>query len=150
MENNNLNFATTKDTLYKIQKTAGDLLGVSTDLKINNVEKNFFFLLKKYDYRIEIDLLSLLDIEDLELNLNIVSPSRVSLKNQNNMEVEISKNKMKWSLSPGEINNLEFSFWYWNKLLIGFLIIVSIISLAYFIKFYRYQIGSNLPGLPSD
>ena len=77
------------------------------------------------------------------------SPSNVILNNENNKQIEISKNFIKWNLIPGQINRLEFSFWNWNKLLLGFLGITLLISLAYLIKFYRYQIGTELPGLPS-
>ena len=45
---------------------------------------------------------------------------------------------------------LDFSFWNWNKLLLGFLLILFLLLLAYIIRFYRYKIGSNLPELPSS
>ena len=64
--------------------------------------------------------------------------------------LEISKNFIKWSLIPGEINNIEFYFWIWNKLLLGFLLIALIILMAYFVRFYKYKIGSNFPELPSN
>ena len=148
-KNKNLNIETAQETLYKIQKTAGELLGVATDLKIKSVENNFFFL-KKYNYKINFDLQNLLHVEDLELTFKIINPNRVSVQGQNSPTVEVSKNFIKWQLIPGEINSLEFSFWNWNKLLLGFLIILLILLLAYFIRFYRYQIGSNFPGLPSN
>ena len=56
--NKNLSIEKAQETLYKIQKTAGELLGESTDLKINSVENNFFFF-KKYNYKIDLDLLTL-------------------------------------------------------------------------------------------
>ncbi len=146
-KNKNLSIKTSQETLYKIQKTAGELLGESTDLKINSVENNFFFL-KKYNYRIDLDLQNLLHVKDLEITFNIINPNRVIVKKQNNPTLEVSNNFLKWKLIPGEINSLEFSFWNWNKLLLGFLLILLIIFIAYFVRFYRYQIGSNFPELP--
>ena len=148
-KNKNLSIKKAQETLYKIQKTAGDLLDGSTELKINNDENNFFFL-RKYNYRIDLDLQNLLNANDLELTFNIINPNRVILREKNNSRVEVSKNFIKWKLIPGEINSLEFSFLNWNKLLIGSLLILIIILLAYLVRFYRYQIGSNFPKLPSS
>ena len=148
-KNKNLNFLTAQETLYKIQRTAGEVLAESIDLKINSVVKNFFFF-KKYDYRLDFDLQNLQYIDDLELIFNIISPNRVSIVDSNNPSIKASKNFIRWSLNTGEINRLDFSFWNWNKLLLGFLIILFILLIAYLIRFYRYKIGSTLPQLPSN
>ena len=148
-KNKNLSIEKAQDILYKIQNTAGELLGESTDLKINNIENNFLFL-KKYTYRIDLDLQTFLNVDDLEVTFNFITPNKVSILDQNNLTLEVSKNFIKWKLIPGKINSLEFSFWNWNKLLLGFLLITLIILLAYIVKIYRYQIGSNLPELPSN
>ncbi len=140
---------TAQETLYKLQKIASEVLGESTDLKIDSIENNFFFL-KKYNFRIDLDLQNLLYLEDLELTLNIINPNKVRVRELVNSNVEVSKNFIKWQLIPGELNRLEFSFWNWNKLLLGFLLILLLISVAYFLRFYRYQIGSNFPELPSN
>ena len=146
-KNKNLNFHTAQETLYKVQKAAGDLLGESIDLKINSVEKNFLFF-KKYNYWIDFNLQNLKYADDLELTFNIINPSRVSVRDPNNPSIEVSKNFIKWKLIPGKKNGLEFSFLNWNKLLIGFIFLLIIILLAYFVRFYRYQIGSEFPELP--
>ena len=54
-KNKNLSMESAQETLYKIQKIAGEVLGESTDLKIDSIENNFFFL-KKYNFRIDFDL----------------------------------------------------------------------------------------------
>ena len=78
-----------QETLYKIQKIAGEVLGESTDLKIDSIENNFFFL-KKYNFRIDFDLQNLLYVEDLELTLNIINPNKVSVGDLENSNVEVS------------------------------------------------------------
>ena len=88
-KNKNLNFLTAQETLYKVQKTAGDLLGESTDMRINSVKKNFLFF-KKYNYRIDLDLQNIKYADDLELTFNIINPSRVSVRDPNNISVEVS------------------------------------------------------------
>ncbi len=149
LQNNNLDIETAKETLYKIQKTAGDLLGESIDLKINNNKKNFFFL-TKYNYRIDLDPQTISNIRDLELNFNIIIPNKVFLRDENNPRIELSRSFIKWNLIPGGADSLEFSFWKWNKSLLGFFLITLIILMAYLIRFYRYKIDSNLPKLPPN
>ena len=149
IKNNNLDINNTKNTLNKIQKTANDLLGEAIDFKITNNEKNYL-LLKKNNYRIDLDLQTLKFVDDLEITFNIITPNKFFSKEDNNSKLGVSKNSIKWNLIPGEINTLEFSFWNWNKLLLGSLLITLILLSAYSIKFYRYQIGSNLPKLPSN
>ena len=63
LKNKNLSMDTAQETLFKIQKIAGELIGESTDLKIDSIENNFFFL-KKYNFRIDFDLQNLLYGED--------------------------------------------------------------------------------------
>ena len=92
----------------------------------------------------------IMKIDDLELTFNIINPNIVSVSDQDNSSLEVSDNLIKWKLIPGEINILEFSFWCWNKLLLGFLLIALIVSIAYFLRFYKYKIGSNFPELPSN
>ena len=148
-EKKNLSIEKLQEIIYKTDAIAGELVGEATDLKIYSFEKNFLFL-KKHNYKIDLDLKNLLKINDLELTFNIINPNRVRVQDKNINSVEVSKNLIKWNLIPGEINSLEFSFWSWNKLLIGSLFIILIVLVAYFIRFYRYQIGSNLPELPSN
>ncbi len=149
IKNKNLNIETAQEALYKIQKTAGEILGESTDLRIKSTEKNFFFL-KKYNYKMDFDLQNLENINDVELTFNIINPNKVSVRDYSNPNIEISKNFIKWNLIPGEKNSIEFSFWNWNKLILGFILILLIIMIAYILRFYRYKLGTSYPELPSN
>ncbi len=148
LNNKNLNLENTKEILKTIEQTAGELAGESTDLEFDNTEKNFIFL-KKYNYKIDIDLQNLSDIDDLELNFRIINPNKANLIRGSNPQLEVSKNIIIWNLIPGQINSIEFSFWSWNKLLIGITIISLVIIMAYSLRFYRFKIGTDLPQLPS-
>ena len=63
--------------------------------------------------------------------------------------ITLDKNKINWKILPGEINQVEFSFWYWNRSLIWSSAILLLIIFAYYIRKKRYELGSNLPQLPS-
>ena len=149
LNNKSLNLENAKEILTTIQQTASELAGGLTDLEFNNTEKNFIFF-KKHYYKININLQTLSDIEDLEINFKIINPNKANLISVKNPQLEISKNIIIWNLIPGKINKIEFSFWTWNKLLIGITIISLIIIMAYGLRFYRFKIGTDLPQLPSD
>ena len=149
LKNKNLNLKDTKEILRKIQQTAGELAARSTDLKIINTEKNFIFF-KKYNYRIDLDLQTLSDIDDLEINFKIINPNKVTLASSKKPQLEISNSLIVWNLIPGEMNWIEFSYWSRNKLLISITLITLLLIMAYLLRYYRFKLGSDLPQLPSN
>jgi len=149
LENKNLNLEDTKEILKKILDNGGQLAGLPTDLDISSTQKNFIFL-KKYNYRINLDLQALSNLEDLDLNFIIINPNKATLTSVSNPQLEISKNTIFWNLIPGKMNTIEFSFWNWNKLIIGISFILFLITVAYLLRFYRFKIGTDFPQLPSN
>ena len=148
LKNKNLNLENAAKVLKIIQKIAGELAEESTNIEINTTQKNFIFF-KKYFYEVYLDLNSVQSLDNLELIFKIIPPNKATFINKNNSNLEIAKNQIVWELNPGQMNSIEFSFWGWNKLLIGTSIISIIILLAYLLKFYRFKLGSDLPQLPS-
>ena len=96
------------------------------------------------------DLNAIQGVDNLELIFKIINPNKATLTDQNNANLEITKNLIIWNLNQGQMNSLEFSFWSWNKLLIGIFIILIIMFLAYLLRFYRFKLGTELPQLPSN
>ena len=137
-----------KNYIYKILKIASE--NISTDLKnieINKFEKNYI-LGKKYFYKINLDLLELENFKELEIFINIINPSKAKLY-KDNININTDKNRITWKILPGEINQIEFSFWYWNRSLLWTSVILILILFAYYIRKKRYELGSTLPQLPS-
>ena len=118
-------------------------------MEINTTQKNFIFF-KKYFYRLDLDLSSIQGIDNLELIFKIIHPNKANVTGKNNSNLELTKNLIIWKLNPGQINSLEFSFWNWNKFMIGIFTISIIIVLAYLLRFYRFKLGTDLPQLPSN
>ena len=148
LKNKNLNLENIQKVLRIIDNNAGELAGGSTNIKINTAQKNFIFF-KKLFYRIDLDLNSIKSVDDLELIFKIIHPNKASLPDKNNSNLEIKSNLIIWNLNLGEMNSLEFSYWSWNKLLIGIFSILIIIIMGYSIRFYRFKLGTDLPQLPS-
>ncbi len=148
LKHKNLNLEDIKEVLEITQNTATELAGRSTNISINTTQKNFIFF-KKYFYRVDLDLNSIQDVDNLEIIFKIIHPNKATLTNKNNSNLEITKNLIIWNLNQGQINSLEFSFWSLNKLLIGISIILTIIVFAYLVRLYRFKLGTELPQLPS-
>ena len=123
---------------------------INTDLKditLDHFKKNYIFL-EKHIFKINLDLINLNKIDDLEINMNIINPSKVSISEKND-QIFANNNIINWILIPGRNNTIEFSYWYWNKFILGTLIVIILVSAAYYIRKNRFEIGSNLPELPS-
>ena len=86
---------------------------------------------------------------ELTLGKGCYTKSKPSITDKNNTNIEVKKNLIIWNLNQGQTNSLEFSFWSFNKLLIGISIILLITVLAYLLRFYRFKLGTDLPQLPS-
>ena len=149
LKNKNLSIKNMEELLKNIQFITSDFEGRPTDLKFTKTEKNFI-LFKKYFYKIYLDLRAISDLEDLELNFEIIYPNQSSFTNADESQLKVSKNFIDWNLIPGEINILEFSINYWNKLLISISFISLLIILSFLLRFYRFQLGSDLPQLPPN
>ena len=134
--------------LNKILENVSNTLKIDlNDIYIDHIEKNYFFG-KKYIFNIDLNLIPLLDLENLDLSIKIINPSKVNVLNKND-KINIFKKNITWVLVPGEINQIKFTFWNWNTQLIGALIVISLIFMAYYVRDNRYELGSNLPKLPS-
>ena len=149
LKNKNLNIEETKENLKTILQNGGELAGRSTNLRINGTEKNFIFL-KKYFYTFEIDLQNLSEIDDLEINFKIINKNKFGLTEKGNPQLNISDNLIIWNLIPGQVNNMEFAFWRWNKLLIATISASMLTIMASLLRFYRLKIGTDFPQLPSN
>ena len=149
LKNKNLNLKDTEKVIKIIQNTAGELAGGASNIEITNIQKDFIFL-KKNLYKLDLDLSSIQNVDNLELIFKIITPNKAHLNGKNNSTLKITKNLIIWILNPGQMNIIEFSFWSWNKLLIGTTIILIIVILAYLLRFYRFKLGTDLPQLPSQ
>jgi len=148
LHKNGLNIKETENIINDILKIASDNLSTNLkDIEIEKFEKNYI-LWTKYFYKINLDLLELENLNDVEIYLNIINPSKVSI-NEDNININADKNKITWEILPGEINQIEFSFWSWNRSLIWISIVSLLILFSYYIRKKRYELGSNLPQLPS-
>ena len=146
--NKNLKLNDAELFINKILKIISNTINIDlNDMTIRHFKKNYLFL-EKRSYQINFDLINLNKIDDLEIIINIINPSKTNIINKND-QISTNKNIIYWKLIPGSNNNIEFSYWYWNKFILGTLIVILLVFIAYFIRRNRFEIGSNLPELPS-
>ena len=135
--------------INKILKIISNTTNINLkDMTINYSKKNYLFLEKRY-YQINFDLINLNKIDDLEININIINPSKTYIISDKNDQISINKNIIYWKLTPGINNTIKFTYWYWNKFIIGTIIVLLLVIIAYYVRRNRFEIGSNLPKLPS-
>ena len=143
-----LNIIDTKNNINKIIEIASKSISTNLkDIEINNFEKNYI-LGRKYFYKINLNLLELENFDNLEVFIKIINPSKVNLLQKNN-NINANKNIITWKILPGKINQIQFSFWNWNRSLLCTSAIILLILFSYYIRKRRYELGSNLPQLPS-
>ncbi len=148
--NKQINITEAESALNKFLEAASE----STETDFKDIEFKYnqknYFIAKRYSFDIDINLLNLERIDNLEILINILSPSKVEILNDDDdKNINLSENKINWKLNPGEINHLSFKFLYWNKILISTFLTLIVVCIAYIIRRNRYELGSNLPELPS-
>ena len=144
----NIKLTDTELFINNLLKIISNTINVNLkDVKIGYSKKNYLFLEKRH-YKINFDLINLNKIDDLEININIINPSNTNILSKSD-QISTNKNIISWQLIPGRNNIIEFYYWSWNKFLLGTLIVILLVIIAYNIRKKRFEIGSNLPELPS-
>ena len=148
LKKNGLDIEGVRSYINQILKIVSNTIEIDLkDIKIDQFEKNYY-LGKKYFFNIEFNLINLKNFDDLDISINIINPTKVMLLKENK-NVNLFERKITWKILPGKINQIEFSFWHWNRILIWTFMVIILIIIAYYIRNKRYALGSNLPQLPS-
>ena len=87
-------------------------------------------------------------IPGLELFIIIKHPNNdLTFKS---MTINLQKNidSFIWEVQQAEKNTLEFHQWKWNKLRIGIIVILSLLSLSLILQSIRLKMGFGFPELP--
>ncbi len=144
-----INLSETNILINKIIKIVSETSQINLNSpEIEKKEQNYL-IFKKYFFNIKIDLEELENISNPEINIKIISPSKIKLPEENDNVDNINNKEIVWRLFAGKTNQIKFSYWNWNKLVVVFLIVIFLIIFAYYLRNKRYQLGSNLPQLPS-
>ena len=94
------------------------------------------------------DLVDLPKIPGLKINITMHE-----IGNKNNfktipLEPTFKNGSMLLPLKIGQINQLEFSSWKWNKIAVGLVMIIFLTLLSIFLQKFRLNLGFGFPELP--
>ncbi|MBW3041525.1 DUF3153 domain-containing protein [Prochlorococcus marinus] len=98
--------------------------------------------------KIYFDLRELPKVPGLKLNLIIHG-----IQNKNNFKTQplepiFKKGLTSLPLKIGQINQLEVSYWKWNQIAVGLILIISLILISLFLQTFRLNMGFGFPELP--
>ena len=102
----------------------------------------------KQNLKVYFDLRELPKIPGLKLNLIMHN-----ISNQNNFKTKPLKATFEKELTilpleVGQINQLEVSYWKWNLISIGIILIISMVFISIFLQTFRLKMGFGFPELP--
>ena len=135
--------------LFKlVTKSASNASGLDISYPQINVDnKNWLIGTKQYlDFHF--DLSELPKIPGLKINMTINSFKNNANYKSNSFHPIFKNRSISLPLQEGEINQIEFSSWRWNKILIGFLLIISLTLLSILLQKLRLKMGFGFPELP--
>ena len=147
-ESPTIRFEEGNDLLKKIASVVSQTSGFN----INNPEiitKNRNWILgTRQNLEIYFDLREVPKIPGLKLNLIMHN-----IDNKNNFKTKplqpiIKKDLTLLPLEIGQINQLEVSYWKWNQISVGIILIISLTFIIIFLQTLRLKMGFGFPELP--
>ncbi len=149
LELTTIRFDEVNELLKQISLAASKASGfkiAQPELTINN--KNWIIGTKQ-NLKIYFDLREIPKIPGLKLNIIIHD----IVNKHNNFKSKplepIFKNDLMFlPLKIGQINQLEISYWKWNQIIVGIILIISLTLISIYLQRYRLKMGFGFPELP--
>ena len=104
--------------------------------------------LSSQNFKIYFDLREIPRIPGLKINIII---DEIGTKNNfktKPLEPTLKKGLTFFPLEIGQVNQLEISYWKWNQLSIGVILIIALTLLSLTLQRFRLQMGFGFPELP--
>ncbi len=147
-ESPTLRFDEGNELLAEIASVASKTSG----FKINKPEiitKNRNWIIgTKQNLKINFDLRELPKIPGLTLNIIINDISNKNDVKTNPLEPSFKNGLTLLPLEIGKINQLEVTYWKWNQISVGIILITSLTLMSIFLQTFRLKMGFGFPELP--
>ena len=102
----------------------------------------------KQNLKISFDLRALPKIPGLKLSLIMHGIDNKNHFRTKPLEANLQKGLALLPLKIGQINQLEVSYWHWNQISVGIILIISLIIISIFLQRLRLKMGLGFPELP--
>ena len=102
----------------------------------------------RQNLEIYFDLRELPKIPGLKLNLIMYDVDKKNNLRSKPLEPIFKKGLTLLPLEVGEINQLEVSYWKWNRISIGIMLVISLTFISIVLQSFRLKMGFGFPELP--
>ncbi len=136
----------------ELLKQIASAASIASGFNINRPEiitnnRNWIIAIRQ-NLKIYFDLRELPKIPGVKIHLIIHD-----IGNQNNfkgkpLEPILNKGSLLLPLQIGQINQMEVTYWKWNQISIGIILIISLTLLSIFLQTFRLKMGFGFPELP--
>ncbi len=147
-ESTTIRFEEANELLKQITSVASKTSGFD----INNPEiltnnKNWIIGTRQ-NLKINFDLRELPKIPGLKINIILNDIGNEKTFRTSPLKPTFKNNLMTLPLQVGKLNQLEVSYWKWNRISVGIILIISLTSLSIFLQKFRLKMGFGFPELP--
>ena len=154
-EDNNLHFESPTIRFEEVNKSFKEIASAASNAsgfninepKILTNNKNWFIGTRQ-NLKIYYDLRDIPKIPGLKINIIMNDNGHKNNFKTTTLEPIIKEGLISFPLKVGQINQLEASYWKWNKISIGLFLIISLVLLSIFLQKFRLKIGLGYPELP--
>ena len=147
-ESPTIRFEEGNDLLKQIASAASKTSGFNID-KPEIIKNNRNWIIgTRQNLKIYFDLRELPKIPGLKLNLILQDIDAKNNFKATPLEPTIKKGLTLLPLKIGQINQLEVSYWKWNQISIGIILIISLTLISIFLQKLRLKMGFGFPELP--
>ena len=136
------------ELLKQIASAASKTSGFNID-KPEIITKNRNWIIgTRQNLKINFDLRGLPEIPGLKLNLIMHELGNKNTFKTKPLEPTFKEDLTLLPLKIGHLNQLEVTYWKWNKISAGIILIISLTSISLFLQTFRLKMGFGFPELP--
>ncbi len=147
-ESPTLRFEEVDELLKQIALVASKTSGFNIKKPVIITNNKNWLIGTKQQLKIYFDLEELPKIPGLKINITMHEIGNKNNFKTNPLEATFKDGYMLLPLEIGQINQLEVSYWKWNQIPIGLILIISLTLLSIFLQKFRLKMGFGFPELP--
>tara|TARA_Y100001968_G_scaffold102995_1_gene92976 strand:+ start:115 stop:1206 length:1092 start_codon:yes stop_codon:yes gene_type:complete len=147
-ESPTIRFEEGNELFQQIASAASEASGLNIDIPEIITNNKNWFIGTRQNLKIYFDLRKVPKIPRLKINFTIQD-----IGNKNNFKTTpltptFEEGSTLLPLEIGEINQIEVSYWKWNKISVGIIFIIFLTLLSIFLQTFRLKMGFGYPELP--
>ena len=102
----------------------------------------------RQNLKIYFDLRDIPKIPGLKINITMKNIGNKKYLKTEPLEFTLKKGLISLPLKIGQVNQIEASYWKWNQISVGLILIIALTLLSIFLQKFRLKMGFGFPELP--